>query len=79
MVAFTNGLCRRFEIENDSPAWEDAEKQLRNASKRGQASTVVSVKSSKPKRKAGTTAAEVYEEAFGEKSHKKAKKAKKAA
>lgn len=38
----------------------------------------VSVKSQKTKRKAGQqTAAEVYEEAFGEKRHKKAKKSKK--
>ena len=43
---------------------------MENAAKRGQTNTVVSVKSSKAKRKAGYTAAEVYEEAFGEKSHK---------
>ena len=50
---------------------------MENAAKRGQTNTVVSVKSSKAKRKAGYTAAEVYEEAFGEKSHKKSKKSKK--
>lgn len=43
------------------------------ASKGGKVNPVVSVKS-QAKRKAGPTAAEVYEEAFGEKKHKKAKK-----
>lgn len=47
-----------------------------SATKRGQSNPVVSIKSSKSKRKAGPTAAEVYEEAFGDKS-KKAKKSKK--
>lgn len=56
---------------------DDAEKQVRNATKRGQVNPVVSIKSSKAKRKVGSTAAEVYEEEFGEKPHKKAKKAKK--
>ncbi len=72
-----NQLPFRYEVENDAPAWEEAEKHVLNAAKRGQSNTVVSIKSSKPKRKAGPTAAEVYEEAFGEKSHKKAKKSKK--
>ncbi|KAI8629615.1 DUF699-domain-containing protein [Xylariaceae sp. FL1651] len=67
----------QYEVEGNTPAWEDAEKQVRNAAKRGQANPVVSVKSSKAKRKAGSTAAEVYEEALGEKSHKKARKSKK--
>ncbi|KAI1324783.1 DUF699-domain-containing protein [Xylariaceae sp. FL0255] len=67
----------QYEVEGDAPGWEDAEKQIQNAAKRRQTNTVVSVKSSKVKRKAGATAAEVYEEAFGEKPHKKAKKAKK--
>jgi N-acetyltransferase 10 len=34
----------------------------------------VSVKSTKTKRKAGETAAEIYEQELGEKAHKKAKK-----
>lgn len=38
---------------------------------------MVSVKSAKQKRKAGQTAAEVYEEAFGDKPRKKSKKGKK--
>ncbi|RYP57994.1 hypothetical protein DL769_009168 [Monosporascus sp. CRB-8-3] len=67
----------QYEIEKDAPAWEEAEKQVRNATKQGKSTTVVSVKSSKAKRKAGATAAEVYEEVFGEKSHKKSKKPKK--
>lgn len=43
------------------------------ASKGGKVNPVVSVKS-QAKRKAGPTAAEVYDEAFSEKKHKKAKK-----
>ncbi|CAM1504370.1 Fc.00g019610.m01.CDS01 [Cosmosporella sp. VM-42] len=66
----------QYEIEGDAPAWEDAEKQIQNAAKQGKLNAVVSVKSGKQKRKAGQqTAAEVYEEAFGEK-RKKAKKEK---
>lgn len=34
---------------------------------------MVSVKTSKPKRKAGETAAEIYEQEMGEKKHKKVK------
>ncbi|KAI0108958.1 N-acetyltransferase-like protein [Nemania sp. FL0031] len=67
----------QYEVEGDNPAWDDAEKQVRSAAKRGHANPVVSIKSSKAKRKVGSTAAEVYEEAFGEKPHKKAKKSKK--
>ncbi|TPX09319.1 uncharacterized protein E0L32_009511 [Thyridium curvatum] len=68
----------QYEIEGDAPAWEEAEKQVASATKGGKANPVVSVKSSKAKRKAGqTTAAEVYEEAFGDKGRKKHKKAKK--
>lgn len=69
----------RYEIEGDTPAWEQAEKQVRSAAKSGKANPEVSVKSAKQKRKVGQTANEVYEEAFGEKSRKKAKKGKKAA
>lgn len=69
----------RYAIDGDAPEWEEAEKQLKNAAKDGKSAPVVSVKSGKSKRKAGTTAAEVYEEAFGDKSsRKKAKKGKKA-
>lgn len=59
--------------------WQDAEDQVLSAAKKGKANPVVSVKSSKQKRKAaaGETAEEVYNEAFGEKKHKKHKKSKK--
>ncbi|KAH6900029.1 GNAT acetyltransferase 2-domain-containing protein [Thelonectria olida] len=68
----------QYEIEGDAPAWEEAEKQVLGASKKGKSASMVSVKSSKAKRKVGQTAGEVYEEAFGDK-RKKAKKTKKAA
>ena len=71
-------LGTRFQIEGDAPAWQDAEEQVRKATKDGRANTVVSVKSGKQKRKAGQTAAEVYEEAFADKTRRKAKKARKA-
>ncbi|KAG5920842.1 hypothetical protein E4U42_006053 [Claviceps africana] len=65
-----------YAIEGDAPAWADAEKQVRSAAKDGKANPVVSVKS-KQKRKAGPTAAEVYEEEMGDKSGKRVKKSKK--
>ncbi|PQE22987.1 hypothetical protein CJF32_00004384 [Rutstroemia sp. NJR-2017a WRK4] len=64
----------QYEIEAGAPGWADAEKQVLNAAKSGQKNPVVSVKSSKSKRKAGETAAEIYEQELGEKAHKKAKK-----
>lgn len=48
-----------------------------HAAKEGKGSTVVSVKSNKPKRKAGQTAEEVYNEVLGDKKQKKHKKSKK--
>jgi N-acetyltransferase 10 len=64
----------QYEIDGGAAEWEDAEKQI---AKTGQAGAVVSVKTAKAKRKAGQqTAAEVYEEAFGERK-RKPKKAKK--
>lgn len=68
----------RYAIDGDGPEWEEAEKQLKNAAKDGKSAPVVSVKSGKSKRKAGATAGEVYEEAFGDK-RKKAKKGSKKA
>ncbi|KAF6818144.1 nucleolar ATPase [Colletotrichum sojae] len=62
----------QYEVEGDAPAWAEAEQAVKEGK-----SGVVSVKSSKTKRKAGPSAADVYEEAFGDKSHKKAKKSKK--
>ncbi|KAH8682616.1 N-acetyltransferase 10 [Xylariales sp. PMI_506] len=67
----------QYEIEGDAPGWEDAEQQVLIASKRGHSNPVVSVKSNKAKRKEGPTAAEVYEEVFGDKKHKKVKKSRK--
>ncbi|KAJ2955173.1 hypothetical protein NQ176_g11417 [Zarea fungicola] len=65
----------QYAIDGDAPAWEEAEKQLKGAVKDGKSAPVISVKSSKSKRKAATTATEVFEEAFGDKSsRKKAKK-----
>lgn len=69
-TATNNGF--RYEVEGDAPAWAEAEQAVKEGK-----SGVVSVKSSKSKRKAGPSAADVYEEAFGDKSHKKAKKSKK--
>ncbi|KAK5992723.1 RNA cytidine acetyltransferase [Cladobotryum mycophilum] len=66
----------QYEIDGDAPAWEDAEKQVNSAAKDGKSNVVVSVKS-KQKRKAGQTAAEIYEETLGETSRKKSKKGKK--
>lgn len=67
----------RYEIEGDAPAWQDAEKQVQNATRDGRG-TVVSVKTGKQKRKEGPTAADVYEEVLGDKSSRKKKKSKKA-
>ncbi|GKT64836.1 nucleolar ATPase [Colletotrichum tofieldiae] len=63
----------QYEVDGDAPAWAEAEQAIKEGK-----SGVVSVKTSKSKRKAGPTAAEIYDEALGEKkSHKKAKKSKK--
>ncbi|KAG9256068.1 GNAT acetyltransferase 2-domain-containing protein [Emericellopsis atlantica] len=67
----------QYEIEGDAPAWQEAESKVRAATKEGRAAGEVSVKTGKAKRKAGQqTAAEVYDEVFGEKKkkHKKSKK-----
>ncbi|KAL7627890.1 N-acetyltransferase 10 [Parahypoxylon ruwenzoriense] len=66
----------QYEIEGDAPGWEEAEKQVLRATQKGQSNPVVSIKTKQTKRKAGMTAAEVYDEAFGDKKHKKHKKAK---
>jgi len=64
----------QYEIEEGAPGWADAEKQVLTASKHGQKNPIVSVKSSKSKRKAGESAAEIYEQELGEKARKKVKK-----
>ena len=68
----------RYAIEGDAPGWEEAEKQVMNAAKRGKDGVVVSVKSGKAKRKTGPTAEQIYEEELGEKKRKKVKLGKKA-
>ena len=73
---FANVWClSRYAIDGDAPTWQDAEKQVRNAAKHGKANPVVSVKSTH-KRKAGQTAAEIYEAELGKSSSKKVKKGK---
>jgi N-acetyltransferase 10 len=67
----------RYEIEEGAPGWADAEKQVLKATKGGRKNPVVSVKSSKSKRKAGESAAEILEQEMGGKERKKAKKNKK--
>ncbi|KOS19736.1 UPF0202 protein KRE33 [Escovopsis weberi] len=67
----------QYAIDGDAPAWEEAEKQVGNAAKDGKTSNVVVSVKSKQKRKAGQTAAEIYEEAMGDDSKKKHKKSKK--
>ncbi|KAG9232422.1 N-acetyltransferas-like protein [Amylocarpus encephaloides] len=73
----------QYEIDTASaPSWAEAEKQVLSATKLGHRNPVVSVKSSKEKkRKAGETAAEIYEAEVGggggKDGSKKAKKSKK--
>ncbi|PFH63463.1 hypothetical protein XA68_10057 [Ophiocordyceps unilateralis] len=67
----------QFAIEGDGPAWEAAEKQVQSAAKEGKAEPVVSVKSTKLKRKTGPTAADIYEEAVADTTRKKTKRGKK--
>lgn len=66
----------RYEIEESAPGWAEAERQIQSSSKSGRGNTVVSVKSNKEKkRKAGESAAEIYnEEIGGEREGKKARK-----
>ncbi|PKS12729.1 hypothetical protein jhhlp_000937 [Lomentospora prolificans] len=68
----------QYEIEGDAPGWDEAEKEVLNAAKNGKKSVAVSVKSNKAKRKAGPTAAEIYEKEIGEKERKKVKLGRKA-
>ncbi|KAJ5245897.1 RNA cytidine acetyltransferase [Penicillium chermesinum] len=59
----------KYEIDNGSTSWEDAEKQIRS----GGASTV-SVKSKSSKRKKGETAREIYDKEIDSKRQKMIKK-----
>jgi N-acetyltransferase 10 len=65
----------RYEIEEAAPGWAEAEKQAFNATKSGNKNPVVSVKSTKTKRKPVESAAEIYASEMGD-GHKKTKKAK---
>ncbi len=68
----------RYEIDANAE-WDDAEKQIKSLTKgeKDGKSTIVSVKSGKkPKRKAGETAAETYQQEI-EKVERKSKKSKK--
>lgn len=66
----------QYAVDGDAPEWEDAEKQV----KAGKGATVAVKSGKQQKRKAGqTTAAELYEEAFGEKKAKKNKNSKRSA
>jgi N-acetyltransferase 10 len=67
----------RYEIAGDGPQWADADKTALAAAKAGKKNIVVSVKSTKLKRKPTETAAEIYEQEMGDKPHKKSKKGKK--
>jgi hypothetical protein len=53
----------RYQIDPDAPSWAEAEKQLIQAGKRGQANVTVSVVSQKEKKRkaGGQTAAELHE------------------
>lgn len=62
----------RYEIDDDA-AWDDAEKQVKQAAKSGKAKPLVSVKT-KTKRKAEE--ADGHDERAAEKGHSKSKKAK---
>ena len=65
-------MMTRYEID-DGAAWDDAEKQVKQAAKSGKAHPLVSVKS-KAKRKAEET--DGRDERAAEKGHSKSKKAK---
>jgi N-acetyltransferase 10 len=67
----------RYEVATDAPGWAQAEAEVLKATKKGAKPSAISVKTLKAKRKAGESAAEIYEEELGEKKrdrgHKKAK------
>lgn len=71
----TQATATRYEIESDDEAWRDAEKRVQQATKSGKSNPLVSVKSSKTKRKAETEV-DGHGEGAGEKGHAKSKKAK---
>lgn len=68
-------MATRYEVATDAPGWAQAEAEVKKATMKGQNPSAVSVKTLKAKRKAGESAAEIYEEELGKKKkgHKKAK------
>ncbi|KAK0649431.1 GNAT acetyltransferase 2-domain-containing protein [Cercophora newfieldiana] len=66
----------QYEIEGGNAEWEEAEKRALQATKSGKANPLVSVKSQKAKRKASPEPAEKHDDGYGDKEHKKSKKAK---
>ena len=67
----------RYEIEAGGTAWEEAEKQVERAQKRGKSDVTVNVKSDKKKdkkRKEATSAEAIYREEIGEREEKRIKK-----
>lgn len=77
----SNSHIYRYEIASEAPGWQRAEQEVLKATKKGAKPSAISVKTTKPKRKAGESAAEIYEEEMGEKKkdrgNKKAKTGKK--
>ena len=69
----------QYEVATDAPGWQQAEAEVKRATMKGQKPSAISVKTLKAKRKAGESAAEIYEEEMGEKKkeHRGAKKARK--
>lgn len=60
----------RYNIDSSAPGWEEAEKQVAKALKKGEAVGTISVKSSKRKVGDTTTAEQIWKEEFGEKEPK---------
>lgn len=66
----------RYEIETGGVEWDEAEKQVQRAQKRGKDDVTVSVKSDRKaekKRKGGASAEEVYREEIGDREEKRLK------
>jgi len=64
----------QYDLDTEAPGWEEAEKQVKNALKKGESVGTISVKSAK--RKVGETAQQVWEKEFGGDKEPKAKKKK---
>ena len=69
----------KYEIQNGTADWDDAERSVQKAAKSGKEDVTVSVKTKKDKRgqdakRKGETAKEIYEEEIGEREAKRLKK-----